>query len=171
MDLFNRKIVGWEVFAEESAEHAATVFRKAYLSEGGAGQLLRLHSDNGSPVKGATMLATLQRLGVVPSFSRPSVSNDNPYSEALFRTVKYHPGFPDKLFDTLQEAQQWVAGFDRWYNEEHRHSALKFVTPGQRTEARTMKFCARGWPSIRRRKPAGPNAGQGTVETGAAPRR
>lgn len=132
MDLFSRKIVGWEVFAEESAEHAATVFRKAYLREGVAGHLLRLHSDNGSPMKGATMLATLQKFGVVPSFSRPAVSNDNPYSEALFRTVKYHPGFPDKPFDTLQEARQWVAGFERWYNEEHRHSALKFVTPGQR---------------------------------------
>jgi len=132
MDLFSRKIVGWEVFAEESAEHAETVFRKAYLREGVAGQLLRLHSDNGSPVKGATMLATLQRLGVVPSFSRPSVSNDNPYSEALFKTVKYHPSFPEKPFDTLEQARQWVAGFEQWYNEQHRHSALKFVTPGQR---------------------------------------
>lgn len=132
MDLFSRKIVGWEVFAEESAEHAATVFRKAYLREGVAGQLLRLHSDNGSPMKGATMLGTLQRLGVVPSFSRPSVSNDNPYSEALFKTVKYHPSFPDKPFDTLEQARQWVAGFEQWYNEQHRHSALKFITPGQR---------------------------------------
>lgn len=132
MDLFSRKIVGWEVFAEESAEHAASVFHKAYLREGVAGHLLRLHSDNGSPMKGATMLGTLQRLGVVPSFSRPSVSNDNPYSEALFKTVKYHPSFPDKPFDTLQEARKWTAGFERWYNEEHRHSALKFVTPGQR---------------------------------------
>ena len=132
MDLFSRKIVGWEVFAEESAEHAATVFRKAYLREGVAGQLLRLHSDNGSPMKGATMLATLQRLGVVPSFSRPSVSNDNPYSESLFRTVKYHPSFPDKPFETIEQARQWVAGFEPWYNEKHLHSALKFVTPGQR---------------------------------------
>lgn len=132
MDLFSRKIVGWEVFAEESAEHASSVFRKAYLREGVTGQLLRLHSDNGSPMKGATMLATLQRLGVVPSFSRPSVSNDNPYSEALFKTVKYHPSFPDKPFDTLDQARQWVAGFEQWYNEQHRHSALKFVTPGQR---------------------------------------
>jgi putative transposase len=132
MDLFSRKIVGWEVYAEESAEHAAAVFRKAHLREGVAGQLLRLHSDNGAPMKGATMLGTLQRLGVVPSFSRPSVSNDNPYSEALFKTAKYHSSFPDKPFDTLEQARQWVAGFERWYNEEHRHSALKFVTPGQR---------------------------------------
>jgi putative transposase len=132
MDLFSRKIVGWEVFAEESADHASTVFHKAYLREGIAGQLLRLHSDNGAPMKGATMLVTLQRLGVVPSFSRPSISNDNPYSESLFKTLKYHPSFPDKPFDTIEDARQWSAGFEQWYNEKHRHSALKFVTPGQR---------------------------------------
>ena len=132
MDVYSRKIVGWEIFATESAEHAATVFHKAHLREGVGAQSLVLHSDNGSPMKGATMLATLQRLGVMPSFSRPSVSNDNPYSEALFKTLKYHPGFPDKPFDSLEEARQWVAGFQHWYNEVHRHSALKFVTPGQR---------------------------------------
>jgi hypothetical protein len=102
------------------------------LREGIAGDDLVLHSDNGSPMKGATMLATLQRLGVMPSFSRPSVSDDNPYSEALFKTLKYHPGFPDKPFDCLEEARIWVVGFQHWYNEVHRHSALKFVTPGQR---------------------------------------
>ncbi len=132
MDVYSRKIVGWEVFGSESAEHATWVFRKAHLREAIGTQALVLHSDNGSPMKGATMLATLQRLGVMPSFSRPSVSNDNPYSEALFKTLKYHPGFPDKPFECLDEARQWVAGFQHWYNEVHRHSALKFVTPGQR---------------------------------------
>ena len=132
MDVYSRKIVGWEVLETESSEHAATVFQKAYLREGIAGQSLVLHSDNGAPMKGATMLATLQRLGVMPSLSRPSVSNDNPYSEALFKTLKYHPGFPDKPFDTVGEAREWVAGFEHWYNEIHRHSGLKFVTPGQR---------------------------------------
>ncbi len=132
MDVYSRKIVGWEVYETESADHAASVFRKTHLREGIAGDSLVLHSDNGSPMKGATMLAMLQRLGVMPSFSRPSVSDDNPYSEALFKTLKYHPGFPDKPFDNLQEARQWVAGFQHWYNEVHRHSALKFVTPGQR---------------------------------------
>jgi transposase InsO family protein len=132
MDVYSRKIVGWEVFETESAEQAALVFRKAHLREGIAADSLVLHSDNGSPMKGATMLATLQRLGVMPSFSRPSVSDDNPFSEALFKTLKYHPGFPDKPFDSLLEARQWVAGFQRWYNEFHRHSALKFVTPAQR---------------------------------------
>ncbi len=131
MDVYSRYIVGWEVFETESAEHAAQVFHKAHLREGVRAQSLVLHSDNGSPMKGATMLSTLQRLGVMPSFSRPSVSDDNPYSEALFKTLKYHPGFPDKPFDSLREARQWVAGFQHWYNEAHRHSGLKFVTPAQ----------------------------------------
>jgi transposase InsO family protein len=132
MDVFSRKIVGWEIFARECAEHAATVFHKAHLREGVRAKDLVLHSDNGAPMKGATMLATLQRLGVVPSFSRPSVSNDNPFSEALFKTLKYCPEFPTKPFDTLEAARQWVHAFVHWYNEEHRHSALKFVTPAQR---------------------------------------
>jgi putative transposase len=142
MDVYSRKIVGWEVLATESAEHAAAVFHKAHLREGVGAQSLALHSDNGSPMKGATMLATLQRLGVMPSFSRPSVSNDNPYSEALFKTLKYHPGFPDKPFDSLQQAREWVAGFQHWYNEVHRHSALKFVTPGQRHRGEDIAILA-----------------------------
>jgi transposase InsO family protein len=132
MDVYSRKIVGWGVFETESADHAASVFRKTHLREGIAGNALVLHSDNGSPMKGATMLATLQRLGVIPSFSRPSVSDDNPYSEALFKTLKYHPGFPDKPFESVHQARLWVAGFEHWYNQVHRHSALKFVTPNQR---------------------------------------
>jgi len=132
MDVFSRKIVGWEVYDSESAEQAGSVFRKAHLREGVAAQALVLHSDNGSPMKGATMLATLHQLGVTPSFSRPSVSNDNPYSEALFKTLKYYPGCPDKPFDTLEEARIWVAQFQTWYNDSHRHSGVKFVTPSER---------------------------------------
>ena len=98
LDLFSRKIVGWEVHAQESAAHAAHLFRLSYLREEVDGDALTLHSDNGAPMKGATMLATLQRLGVVPSFSRPAVSNDNPYSEALFRTLKYTPAYPEGPF-------------------------------------------------------------------------
>jgi transposase InsO family protein len=78
--------------------------------------LLVLQSNNGSPMKGATMLATLQRLGIMASFGRPCVSDDNPYSEVLFKTLKYHPGFPDKPFDSLHETREWVAGFQHWYN-------------------------------------------------------
>ena len=82
------KIVGHEVHAAESAEQAALLMRKASLAEGLAGRKVVLHSDNGSSMKGATMLATLERLGITPSFSRPRVSNDNAYAESLFRTCK-----------------------------------------------------------------------------------
>jgi transposase InsO family protein len=132
MDVFSRKIVGWEVYASESAEQAAEVFRKAHLREGVNADALVLHSDNGAPMKGATMLATLQRLGVVPSFSRPCVSDDNPFSESLFNTLKGRPNFPDQPFADLQCARIWVAAFVHWYNSEHLHSSLRFVTPEQR---------------------------------------
>lgn len=142
LDVFSRKIVGWEVYECESAEHASEVFTKAHLREGVAPDALTLHSDNGSPMKGGTMLATLHWLGVIPSFSRPSVSDDNPYSEALFKTLKYHPAFPDKPFESPQQARRWVAGFVHWYQEIHRHSALKFVTPGQRHRGEDIALLA-----------------------------
>ena len=132
MDIYSRKIVGWEIHENETAENASLLIRKACLAEGVSKKGLVLHSDNGSPMKGATMLATLQRLGVVPSFSRPSASNDNPYSESLFGTMKYTPAFPSKPFESLDAAREWVYGFVHWYNEEHRHSGIQFVTPAQR---------------------------------------
>ena len=133
MDIYSRKIVGWEVFETESSEQAAIVLRKAKLAEAiSTTHQLVLHSDNGSPMKGATMLATMQKLGVVPSFSRPSVSNDNAFSEALFKTLKYVPGYPTRPFESIDEARKWVARFVHWYNHEHQHSRLKYVTPAQR---------------------------------------
>jgi len=102
-----------------------------------------LHSDNGSPMKGVTMLATLQQLGVIPSFSRPSVSNDNPYSESLFKTLKYRPEYPSMPFETLFDARSWVAGFVKWYNHEHLHSAIKFVTPVQRHAGEDVAILAK----------------------------
>lgn len=143
VDIYSRKIVGWEVFAEESAEHAANVFRKAHLREGIGASPLVLHSDNGSPMKGATMLATLHRLGVAPSFSRPAVSDDNPFSEALFKTVKYCPDFPETPFDTLHDARRWSARFVSDYNGAHRHSAIRFVTPDQRHRGEDAALLAR----------------------------
>ena len=132
LDIYSRKIVGWEIHETEQAAHAALLIRKACLAEGVSAPGLVLHADNGSPMKGATMLATLQRLGVVPSFSRPSVSNDNPYSESLFGTMKYTPAFPSKPFESLEAARRWVHEFVCWYNESHCHSAIRYVTPGQR---------------------------------------
>lgn len=133
MDIYSRKIVGWEVYENESSEQAASILRKIRLSEGLPGShKLILHSDNGSPMKGATMLATMQKLGVVPSFSRPSVSNDNPFSESLFKTLKYVPSYPSKPFESIDSVREWVATFTDWYNNSHYHSGLKFVTPVQR---------------------------------------
>ncbi len=142
MDIFSRKIVGWEIHNDESSAHAAELIHKSCLAERITQKGLVLHSDNGSPMKGATMLATLQRLGVVPSFSRPSVSNDNPYSESLFGTMKYSPAYPSKPFTSLEQARQWVHGFVTWYNEQHRHSSLRFVTPGQRHRGEDVAILA-----------------------------
>ncbi|RLQ20142.1 IS3 family transposase, partial [Seongchinamella sediminis] len=137
LDLYSRKVVGWEIHAEESSELAAHMLRKAYLREGIAGVPLVLHSDNGSPMKGASMLDTLYRLGVVNSHSRPRVSNDNAYAESIFRTCKYRPGYPYKGFAALDDARAWVLQFVHWYNHEHKHSGLKFMTPVQRHTGQT----------------------------------
>ncbi len=132
MDIYSRKIVGWQVYEQESSALAADLMTDICLREGIKPNQVILHSDNGSPMKGATMLATLQELGVAPSFSRPSVSNDNPYSESLFRTLKYRPEYPEKAFEGLDLARKWVNGFADWYNHEHRHSSIKYVTPVER---------------------------------------
>lgn len=132
VDIFSRKIVGWQVFERESAELAAQLLQDICERQGIPLGQLTVHSDNGSPMKGETMLATMQRLGVAHSRSRPCVSNDNPYSESLFRTLKYRPQMPLKPFADLLHARRWVAELVHWYNHEHRHSAIGFVTPTQR---------------------------------------
>ena len=137
-DLFSRKIVGWQVFDCESAQLASELLQDICARQGIAAGQLVVHSDNGSPMKGETMLATMQRLGVAPSRSRPSVSNDNPYSESLFRTLKYRPQLPVKPFENLLQARRWATALVRWYNEEHRHSAIGFVTPSQRHAGQDM---------------------------------
>ena len=132
VDIYSRKIVGWEVHERESAELAAMLIRKAVLAEGCALRPLVLHADNGSPMKGATMKTTMEKLGIIASYSRPRVSNDNPFSEALLRTCKYRPNWPTKGFATKADAQAWVKSFASWYNGEHLHSAIRFVTPNAR---------------------------------------
>jgi putative transposase len=129
VDIFSRKIVGWEVHERESAELAAILIRQVVMAEGCIARPLVLHADNGSPMKGATMKTTMEKLGITASYSRPRVSNDNPFSEALFRTCKYRPNWPTKGFATKADAQAWVKSFASWYNGEHLHSAIRFVTP------------------------------------------
>jgi transposase InsO family protein len=133
LDIYSRKVVGWEVHSQESAAQAATLIEKTCWAEKvPRHQPLVLHADNGSAMKGQTLRVKLQDLGIEASFSRPRVSNDNPYSEAIFRTCKYRPDYPHQGFSSLDEARQWTLRFVRWYNGEHRHSAIQFVTPEQR---------------------------------------
>jgi putative transposase len=132
LDVWSRKAVGWAVHSEESAEHASQLFCDTCAELEVDPEGIILHSDNGGPMKGSTMLATLQRLGVVPSFSRPQVSNDNPFSESLFRTLKYRPEYPSRPFEDLEKATTWVARFVAYYNTEHQHSSIRFVTPDER---------------------------------------
>jgi putative transposase len=136
LDIFSRKIVAAEVREVESSELAEGLVERACARENLDPTKLTLHSDNGSPMKGSTILATLQRLGIAASFSRPSVSNDNPYVESLFRTLKFRPGYPRQPFESVEHAQRWVDEFVVWYNEEHLHSSLRYVRPNDRHQGK-----------------------------------
>ncbi len=156
VDVWSRKIVGWAVHRQESAKQAAKLISKICQDSGVDPKGLVLHSDNGGPMRGATMLTTLQWLGIVPSFSRPHVSDDNPYSEALFRTVKSRPSYPKRPFVNLQLARAWVGHFVCWYNTEHRHSGIRYVTPEQRHSGQDGAILARRkrvYECAKRRRP------------------
>jgi len=132
MYIYSRKTVGWQVYDCESSSYAADLIEDIVIRELISKNQLVIHSDNGSQMKGATLRAKMIDLEITPSFSRPRVSNDNPYSESLFKTVKYHYTYPENPFSSLKEARNWVEKFVLWYNDEHQHSAIKFVTPNQR---------------------------------------
>jgi putative transposase len=134
LDLYSRKIVGFEVHETDSADHAAHLARRTALAEGIHAVPVKpvLHGDNGATLKATTVLAMLHWLGIEPSYSRPRVSDDNPYAEAVFRTAKYRPEFPVKGFASLDAARDWALRFVHWYNVEHRHSGIRYVTPAQR---------------------------------------
>ena len=143
-DIWSRKILSWEVHDVESCELSSALLMRLRDEAGPSIDLSGwvLHADNGGPMKGATMLATMQRLGVVPSFSRPSVSNDNPFSESLFRTMKYVPEYPSEGFASIAAAREWVARFVHWYNDEHKHSSIGFVSPTDRHAGRDVDILA-----------------------------
>jgi putative transposase len=134
LDLYSRKIVGWEVHADDHSDHATRLVQKTALAEGIAALDAKpvLHGDNGSTLKATTVLAMLHWLGIKPSYSRPRVSDDNAFVESLFRNVKYRPEFPAKGFADLEQARTWAASFVHWYNYAHRHSSIRYVTPAQR---------------------------------------
>ncbi len=134
LDLYSRKIVGFTVEVTDNADHAAHLVKRTALAEGihSLADKPVLHGDNGSTLKATTVLAMLHWLGVKPSYSRPRVSDDNAYAEALFRTAKYRPEFPAKGFAAIDVARLWGSDFVRWYNTEHRHGGIRYVTPEQR---------------------------------------
>jgi len=128
-DIWSRRIVGWNIYEQESAELAKELFCRIAGSLNVKG--VTLHSDNGGPMISSSFRLTLERLGVTASFSRPNTSNDNAFSESLFKTIKYSAGYP-KCFKRIEDACDWMERFVRWYNYEHRHSGIGYVTPMQR---------------------------------------
>jgi transposase InsO family protein len=135
LDIYDRSIVHADVYETEKAETAKHFIQQACWREHKVKDTpIVLHSDNGSPMKASTFQETVYNLGLITSYSRPRVSNDNPFSESLFKTIKYKTGFPYKGFSSLEEAQDWVASFVHWYNHEHKHSALGYVTPMDRRQ-------------------------------------
>ena len=161
IDIFSRKIVGWKVHGEESMILSSQLIDVICKSEGVEKGQLTLHADNGGPMKGATMLATLQSLGVVPSFSRPRVSDDNPFSESLFKTVKYCPQYPSKPFESIESAKDWVKDFVHWYNTEHLHSGIKFVSPIDRHNGKDIEILSKRKDVYEKAKSNNPNRWSG----------
>ena len=156
MDVWSRKVVGWEVHEDESPDHAAALIERAVRREGIRRDQLTLHADNGGPMKGATMLAKLEALGVAASFSRPRTSDDNPFSESLFRTMKYRPEYPSRPFASIDAARSWVSAFVAWYDGVHLHGSIRFTTPADRHAGRDVAILARRarvYAAARRRRP------------------
>jgi len=142
IDVWDRKVVAWDGDEREDPAIAADLVSRACLRERiskGRKEPLILHADNGNVMRAATLESRLEELGVVRSISRTRVNNDNPYTESLFRTVKYRPGYPRKPFGSKDQACQWVAEFVDWYNHLHRHSSIKFVRPCNVTMARPWR--------------------------------
>lgn len=128
IDIFSRKIVAWSIDAAESDKTARRLIRTAAKREGINPDTLTLHSDRGPQMTGHTIAELLEDLGVTRSLSRPRTSNDNPYSEAQFKTAKYRPDYPDR-FDSIDQARSWMRRFARWYNHEHYHSGIGYLHP------------------------------------------
>ena len=140
IDIFDRAIVGWAVHEEESEYHSRDLFERTL--QGRKVRLQALHSDNGHPMKGVSLMALMRELNVEISHNRPRVSNDNPFIESLFKTLKYRVNYPLRFRD-LNHAREWLAEFVQWYNTEHLHSAIGHVTPEQLRTGEAAKIFER----------------------------
>jgi len=143
IDVFSRLIINWEIHEVESSKHAQDLIKKAVFKHKVFQEPLVLHSDNGSPMKAQDFQNLLVQLGVTKSYSRPRVSNDNPFSESLFKTLKYTKDFPLEGFGSIDEARTWVRNFVELYNTEFLHSGIKFVTPLQRHTGKDVEILAK----------------------------
>lgn len=154
--------MGWEVYEQESGELAADLLQRSMMVEQCFYRPLVLHSDNGAPMKSSTLLAKMYDLGVTPSRGRPRVSNDNPYSESLFRTMTYCPQWPANGFANLGAAREWVREFVEGYNHHHRHSRIRFVTPAQRHRGEDRVILTRRHAVYEQAKRERPERGSGS---------
>ena len=156
MDVWSRRIVGWEVHEDEVADHAATLIQRICAESGIDPKGLVLHSDNGKPMRGQTMVATLQWLGIVPSFSRPARLQRQPVLRGALPHAQAHAGVPAPALRDREAARRWVARFVGWYNSEHHHSGIRYVTPDERHSGADIAILARRhalYEQARRRKP------------------
>jgi len=145
LDVYSRKIVGFEVHQTDSSDHAVNLLRRTALAEGihTLPNKPVLHGDNGATMKATTVLAMMHWLGLKASYSRPRVSDDNSFVEALFRTAKYRPQYPVAGFANLDEARAWASRFAAWYNHDHRHSGIRYVSPAERHNGQDHNILAR----------------------------
>ena len=155
-DLYSRKGIGFEVYAHEDGELAAGLLERTLISEAVVRSQVVLHSDNGAAMKSQAMYIKMSEMGVIKSHSRPGVSNDNPYIESFFRTLKYNISWPKQGFASLDEARQWVARFMDWYNNIHKHSKLNYVTPSEHHEGLDGKILAKRKEVLEQQKKARP---------------
>lgn len=164
-DIYSRKIVGYEVHDRECGILASELLQRCMLREQcfNTHPALVLHSDNGAPMKAFTMKAKLEELGVISSYSRPRVSNDNPFSEALFRTLKYRPEWPSSGFSSLSKVRDWVQCFVGWYNEKHKHSGINFVTPAERHAGKDKEILQQRKAVLERAKANNPSRWSGSI--------
>jgi putative transposase len=145
IDVYSRYVVGWMVAHRESATLAQKLIEACCKRERVPPGQLTLHADRGSSMTSKPVAFLLADLGVTKTHSRPHVSNDNPFSEAAFKTLKYRPGFPNR-FGSIEDVRGYCGDFFHWYNEEHRHSGLELLTPAEVTWVSRL----RGWPHGRR---------------------
>jgi len=128
LDIFSRYVVGWMLAEVESSDLARQLMAETVHKQGIQPNQLTLHADNGSPMKGKPLTQLLGDLGVTRTHTRPHTSDDNPFSEAHFKTMKYRPDYPDR-FESLTDARAWARQFFQWYNQSHYHSGLNLLTP------------------------------------------